>query len=694
MAFIVKRSGRIVSVLGIVLLVGAAPLASSPIASAAAAPALNYAVGASDIQTNCAAAIERAKEKISATLRARSARTFETVVVPLEDAFADLNDETVAETLASSVSTDAAARTASFTCQNDQSTFQNTVTADPMLYAAVDAASKSGTATTRADRKLTTLWLVSLERAGAGLSTTDRTEFVALSNELAKLQTDYSSNLGNDKTTIVLTPAQTRGLSPDFLASLKKSGANDVVPVNESTFQPFDDAEDPIARKMFFLALFNRQYPANAKLLERAIAVRDRLAHLMGYPSYAAYVLADNMAQTPKRVDDFLASLDAQLLPRAKADVAVLAAMKAKDLGVKTATIEPWDLYYYENRLRKIKYTVDERAIAQYFPVEHVERAVFDIYSKLLGVTFAKRVSPNVWNSDVTEWTVTDTASGRYIGDFYLDLFPREGKYSHFASFPLLPNRTLADGHARPPLDAIIGNWPKPAPGKPAVLTHADVETFFHEFGHDMATMLATTPYETLSSGFRIDFVEAPSQMLENWVWDPHILKQLSSNVTTGRPLPDDLIAKMRAARYFDYSQRMTQQISYATVDMRYHSSGPTVDTTSVWQAVAAADTATPLPADLHPQAGFTHLMSGYAAGYYSYLWSKVYAQDMFTAFQSGGLESADVGARYRHEILEPARELEPDAEVHAFLGRDMSPKAFYAEFDQEPGASTAALRP
>ncbi|MBD5656120.1 MAG: hypothetical protein IAI50_13235, partial [Candidatus Eremiobacteraeota bacterium] len=251
-----------------------------------------------------------------------------------------------------------------------------------------------------------------------------------------------------------------------------------------------------------------------------------------------------------------------------------------------------------------------------------------------------------------------------------------------------------ADGRVRPPLDAIIGIWANPGTGKPAVLSHADVETFFHEFGHDMATMLATTPYETLSSGFRIDFVEAPSQMLENWVWDPQILKQLSSNVTTGQPLPDDLIAKMRAARYFDYAQRMTQQVSYATVDMRYHSSGPSVDTTAVWQEVAAADTATAFPSSLHPQAGFTHLMSGYAAGYYSYLYSKVYAQDMFTAFEAGGLESADVGARYRHDILEPAREIEPDAEVHAFLGRDMDPAAFYAEFDREPGATSAAAMP
>jgi Zn-dependent oligopeptidase len=242
----------------------------------------------------------------------------------------------------------------------------------------------------------------------------------------------------------------------------------------------------------------------------------------------------------------------------------------------------------------------------------------------------------------------------------------------------------MPDGSLRPPLDAIIGNWPKPAPGKPAVLSHDDVETFFHEFGHDMAEMLSTAPYETLSTGFRQDFIEAPSQMLENWVWDPAILKELSSNVTTGAPLPDGLIAKMRAARYVDYAYHTVGQIVLASVDMKYHTSKLPLDTTAVWAQVQREQGVLPLPAGVHPEDGFGHIMGGYDAGYYGYLWSKVYAQDMFTAFEAGGLESPVVGARYRHDILEPAREIEPDDEVKAFLGRPMDPSAFYKEFDQE----------
>ncbi len=647
------------------------------------APGIRYALGPSQIAADCRSQRARAARAVAAIVAVPAkARTFSTVVLPLENLTADLNDRLMPDTLLSSVSTSRPVRDASLACQNDVNDFFTATTARPDLAQAVAAAKVSGTAVGEADRKLTELWFVQLARAGALLPAGKRATFVALGQRLSKLQNDFGANLGNDKTTIAITQSQAAGLPDDLVAGFTKTAAGYVVRVDESTSTPFlSNARDPSARKTFFLAYNNRAYPQNQQLLTQAIAVRDQLARLLGYSNWAAYVLADRMASSPARVTSFLSALDAKLLPRAKDELARLAALKAKDLGVTGATIDAWDVTYYDNMLRKTQYAVDSNAIRQYFPVDHVERAVFDIYAKILGVTFTQRQNPAVWSPDVTEWAVSDAATGRYIGDFYLDLYPRDGKYSHFASFPLLPVRRVARSD-RPPLDAIIGNWPKPAPGKPALLSHQDVETFFHEFGHDMATMLATTPYETLSSGFRQDFVEAPSQMLENWVWDPAILRQLSSNVATGQPLPDDLIGKIRAARYVDDAYFTTRQITFATVDMTYHTSGPNVDTTAIWAQVARADSPLPLPPGTHPEASFGHLMSGYDAGYYGYLWSKVYAQDMFTAFQAGGLESPVVGARYREDILAPARQREPDAEVHAFLGRPMDPSAFYAEFN------------
>jgi thimet oligopeptidase len=210
-------------------------------------------------------------------------------------------------------------------------------------------------------------------------------------------------------------------------------------------------------------------------------------------------------------------------------------------------------------------------------------------------------------------------------------------------------HRTAADGTIRPALNAIVGEFPQPAPGQPALLTQADVETFFHEFGHSIAALVKTSPY---GLDFTWDFVEAPSQMLENWVWDPATLKRISSNVTTGAPMPDDLIAKMRATRLIDQSAlSWTRQIALATADMTYHTHDTAPTPNQTWADVYSRTTPIAFPPDIHFEANFNHIVgSGYSAGYYGYLWSKVYAQDMFARFSHDGLlnpKTVPVIARY-----------------------------------------------
>lgn len=352
---------------------------------------------------------------------------------------------------------------------------------------------------------------------------------------------------------------------------------------------------------------------------------------------------------------------------------------------------------YYVARLQKTKYDVDRNEVRQYFPAPHVVSAVLGIYEHLLGLKFTPIVPANAWVPDVTEYGVSDAATGRFIGSFFLDLYPREGKTDGAYNAPLLQARRNADGTARPPVSAlVVGDWPSPLGGKPALLTHEDVTVFFHEFGHCMAALLATVPYESIAS-FGQDFVEAPSQMLENFTWDPAILKLLSWNVETGAPIPDGLVKRLIAARCT--SDRLcnayaaTRQILYSDVDLRYHEGSPDFDPSAVWSDVAAKHTAVPLPPGAHPAASFSHLMSGYDAGYYVYLWSLVYAQDMFTAFQKGGLENPAVGMRYRSTILEPAYTYDADKEVRDFLGRPMSPSAFYRGFDADSPSRSVDAR-
>ena len=654
--------------------------AGAPGPPAAVPLSIDWNLSAAQIDATCKAEIARANERITALIRARSARTFDTVVLPLETISADLNDATAAQQFLTDVSTDTAVRDASQKCDTEQAAFLSEVTARPLLFEALKAAKASGTASGDAQTKITDLWIDASRRAGAGLPESARTEFVKLSAQLGDVENQFSSDLRNDATTITISAAQSAGLPADFRAKLGRAGDGYVVPVDESTRTPFmENATNESARRAFYVAYADRAAKTNVALLEQAIGIRDRLAHLFGYSSWAAYSLADKMAKTPERVASFLNNIDVAILPKARTERAQLAALKG------SAPFENWDTEFYQAQLRKTKYHVDADAIKQYFPVEHTVNAVFAVYAKLLDVTFAPIAKPAVYNPEVTAYEVHDGTSGVLLGTFYLDLYPRPGKYSHFANFPLIARHDLPDGTVRAPFSAIVGNWARPAPGQPALLSHAEVETFFHEFGHNMAAMLAAEPYATLTSGFRTDFVEAPSQMLENWAWDPGILKEVSANVRTGAPLPDALIAQMIAARYLDYALATTQQILYARVDMAIHSSGAHVDTTQVWKSLVPSLTPNAFVDGTHPQAGFVHLMTGYDAGYYGYLWSKVYAQDMFSAFKTAGLESATVGARYRADVLAPARTYEPDAEVTAFLGRSMNPTAFYAELGIAP---------
>jgi thimet oligopeptidase len=665
-------------IIGAALLAVSAPVLASP---AASVPALDWALAPQQIASSCTRAIARVTSRVSAIERVpRARRTFDSVVLALEDASSDFSDELASQTFLFSVASDAKVRAASQKCGTDSGNAFSALAARPELYRALADAKASGTASDAAQKKLTELWLTALERSGAGLPPAKRREFVALSQELNDLEARFAANLANDGSSVTLAAEQVKPLPPEFVAAALRKNADgtSTFALNESTFGPFMENEtDASARRAAYVAYLNRGGAANVKLLERALAARDRMAKAIGYPNWAAFVLADRMAATPGRVTAFLKQIDTAVLPKAREERGELAALKG-------APLDPWDTAFYENQLRKTKYAVDQNEIKAYFPVQHVIESVLEIYQELLGVKFA-RVNAPVWHPDVQAYDVSDAATGHPLGRFYLDLYPRPGKYDHFAQFGIVSHRRLANGEIRLATSAIVGNWPQAAPGKPALLAHDDVETFFHEFGHNVAALLADQPYATLTNGFRQDFVEAPSQMLENWAWDPAILKRVSADAATGAPLPDALIAKLIATRYVHYALFTTQQAFYGTVDMRYHTLKPPLDTTALWKAALGEMTPGRFVEGTHPQSSFGHFMSGYDAGYYGYLWSQVYAQDMFSRFKAEGLTNPVVGMAYRRDILAPARLDEPDREVASFLGRPMNPNAFYAELGIEP---------
>ncbi|HXW52048.1 MAG TPA: M3 family metallopeptidase [Candidatus Acidoferrales bacterium] len=674
-----------------IALIAFACLAAVSIAAAdAAAPTLpadtglNFNPTPAQLSQSCDAAIANAKAAIEKILAApASSATFATLVA-IENAEADFNDAVIVQANGYQFLPDKAVRDASQACNQEVADYENELAGDPRIYAIASRTMALGDAKTQADQKLVEYYVVGGKRAGAALNDAQRKQVTQLFDKLNELEQAFGTALDEDQTTIQISPAEAQSLPAEFVASLTKANGGYAVPVNESTYDEFMTSETIAAvRKRFVIAYSDRGGLANVQRLQQAVQIRDQLAHLLGYPSWAAYQLAAKMAKTPERVESLLNTVSSKLLPKADQEIATLAALKRKE-GDQTP-FATWDYFFYENELIKSQYQVDQQMVRDYFPVDHVIASVLDIYQHLLGVTFAEITPPDAWAPGVREFSITDTASGRPIGWFFLDLFPRPGKYSHFANFPLRPGRVLPDGSYQKPISSIIGNWPVAAPGQPALLSHEDVIVFFHEFGHLMHSTLSTAPYETLyGTAVRPDFVEAPSQMLENFMWQPSILKQVSSNYQTGQPLPDDLIQKMIALKHVGDGMTWSTQAFYAQYDMTIHSS-PDVNVDTTWFALKEKMTPFPAIPGTHAEASFGHLMAGYDAGYYGYLWSKVYAQDIFTRFQKEGLENPAVGMAYRKDILEPGATIEPDVLVQNFLGRPVSPDAFYEDLGIRP---------
>ena len=355
-----------------------------------------------------------------------------------------------------------------------------------------------------------------------------------------------------------------------------------------------------------------------------------------------------------------------------------MAALKAVETGEAHPAIQSWDWRYYLNQWKKKEFALDDEQIRAYFPADKVMQGMLATYSRLLSVQFKKVENAEVWTAGVELYEIRDAADGRLLGKFYVDLFPRPGKYGHAASFGLGPARAVSGGY-QIPLSVLVVNFEPPQGGKVAHLSIDEVDTLFHEFGHIMHQCLTTARYASLSgSNVATDFVEAPSQMLENFVFEPEILALVSADPKSpGQPLPADLMKRIAAARRFDAGVRYSRQVFLGSFDLYIHTHGAHVDSEAAARKLWADIMAFPEPPDTHFAAGFGHVMGGYDAGYYGYLWSEVFSADMFTRFQKEGVLNPKTGRDYRDAILAKGRTEDPDQLLQEFLGRAPNEDAF-----------------
>jgi thimet oligopeptidase len=420
----------------------------------------------------------------------------------------------------------------------------------------------------------------------------------------------------------------------------------------------------------------------NLPLLQQILVVRDDIALKLGYQSWADFAIEVKMAKTAARATDFLDRLETGLQPKFDAEIAQFRALKARDTGDPNAPFHLWDWRYYVNELKKEKYTVNEDALKVYFPYQRCLDGMFAIYQRIFGLKFQRLTPPYKWVDDLQFYAVSDAATDEPMGLFYLDMFPREGKYNHFANFGLIDGKLLEDGSYQRPVVSLICNFPKPQTNRPSLLSHQDVVTLFHEFGHAMHAILTRAKYARFSgTSVPGDFVEAPSQMLENWAWDDKVLDSFAADYRDpSKKIPKEILRQLKASKLAVEGSFYRRQLVFGLADLALHTRIH-ADNAARAEPLAdqiAADTFFPEPPDTAWLAYFGHLV-GYDAGYYGYAWADAIAADMATVFEKApdGFFDREAGRRLREEIYAKGNSRDVEISIEKFLGRPQSIEPF-----------------
>ncbi len=614
-------------------------------------------------------------------------RTFQNTLLTFERVTADFSDQVTPLIFMENVHSNKAIRKEASACEADTGTALAALYTDHDLYLILKDGKPTDSSNNLStiDQRLAYWTLIGFEKNGMNLPPEQLKKVSQLFQELATLQSKFSENINNDESTITASPEELNGIAADYIATLKQDQTSHLytISVRRDAYEKIlPNAESAALRKRFLTSYYNIQGQANTAVMEKALAVRRELAKDLGYKSWADYQLENGrMAKNVKTTMAFLNSLRSKLVIKNKEVLEKIRVAKQKYFPhVKSVRVEAWDPVYYLNQIKKTQFKVDEEAIAEYFPADTVIQGMFDIYSTLFHVRFERVADAKVWAENVSLYKIIDQDTHNVRAYFYADLFSRTGKYNHFAAFPIISARILPDGKWSLPIASIVGNFPAPTATKPSLLQHDMVETLFHEFGHIMHQTLSTVPYASLSGSNTLqDFVEAPSQMLENWVWNPTILQKISGHYRNpSQKIPEALAQQKIALRSFDAGYFYSRQLVFGFYDMEIHRATHAIDINrtfaKVYRDIQRID---PIP-HTHFPASFGHLMGGYDAGYYGYLWSKVYAEDMFTRFDQEGLTNPTVGLQYRDRVISQGNARDPMELLTDFLGRKPNLDAFY----------------
>jgi thimet oligopeptidase len=631
-----------------------------------------------------------AQASIDKLVAVKGARTIDNTLAAFDEAVRQLNSAAYLAGLLLQVHPDAGFRDHATAMLTKAAAVQTSIALNHDVYNALAALDLSHA--NEATRYYVKRQLLQFRLAGVDKDEATRARLKKLNDQAVEEVSMLDRNIADDRKIVLAEPSELDGLPQDFIDRHKPEADGKV---KISTDYPdalpvLTFAKSDALRRRLSIAFNTRAYPKNQEVLTNLMKTRYEIASLLGYPSWADYNAADKMVEKGQNVATFIQQIKDAAMPLAQREFQMLLTEKQKtDPGAK----ELWDYEqrYYSEAVRRSKYDFDSQSVRPYFPFAQVKQGILDTAADLFHVSFQQEPDVPSWDASVETWIVLD--HGEPIGRFYLDLHPRPGKFSHAEMAPIL------DGikGKQLPEAILVCNFPAPSASDAGLMTYDDVETFFHEFGHLMHHILGgQQPWAGISGiSMESDFVEAPSQMLEEWLRSPQVLAKFARHYKTGESIPAELVARMNRAAAFGRGNWVTRQLSFTAISYDIYKTKPAdVDL----DAVAISDSRNytlfqPVP-ETHFWASFGHL-GGYSSAYYTYLWDKVIAEDFFVQFDHKNLLAGDAPMRYRRLVLEPGGSMSANDLVKNFLGRAHNMVALQKwmgqEFDGSIGGSSNA---